>query len=309
MEYFLTLLGFIILISSGNFLVKGSVSIARRFGLSTLVIGVTIVAFGTSAPELLVSIQAAVSDHPEMALGNVIGSNISNIALVLAITAIILPIPVSRNSIVIDWPFMMGASILFGLFSLDGILNLPDGIVLNLLLIFFIWFTLRISSRRAAKNNENDLNGFYRLPIAVFMVVVSSAGLAFGARLLVSSASEIAQNLGVSERAIAISMLAIGTSLPELVTSVIAALQKETDISVGNIIGSNIFNIFSVLGITAIVKPIQVEELILYDIGAMLLISLILLFMIIPVKKGRITRTEGIILFILYILYMIYVFK
>jgi cation:H+ antiporter len=204
---------------------------------------------------------------------------------------------------------MMGAGILIGVFSIDGILKLTEGIVLNLLLIFFIWFSLRISRKQAVKNNENELNGKYSLPVSVFIIVGSSAGLALGARLLVSNASGIAQNLGISERAIAISMLAIGTSLPELVTSVIAAVQKETDISVGNIIVSNIFNIFSVLGITSIVKSIQVDELILYDIGVMLVISLILLFMIIPVKKGKITRIEGMILFTFYIIYMLYVFK
>ncbi len=309
MEYFLTLLGFIILISSGNFLVRGSVSLAQKFGLSTLVIGVTIVAFGTSAPELLVSLQAALANQPEMALGNVIGSNISNIALVLAITAMILPIPVSRNSIIIDWPFMMGAGIILGLFALDSLITVPEGIVLNLLLIFFIWLSLKISRKQRLENKGKENDSFYSTPFSVFLIIASSAGLALGARLLVTNATVIATELGISERAIAISMLAVGTSLPELVTSVIAAIQKETDISVGNIIGSNIFNILSVLGITAIVKPVDVNEVIMYDIGVMLFITLILLFMILPVKKGRITRPEGLILFVCYIMYMIYVFK
>lgn len=309
MEYFLSVLGFIILISSGHFLVKGSVSLARFFGLSTLVIGVTIVAFGTSAPELLVSIQAALGNHPEMALGNVVGSNISNIALILAITAIILPIPVNRNSVIIDWPVMMGASILLAIFALDRVLTFPEGLVFMVILVAFIWFIIR-KSRKAVKleTGEED-NSTYSMPVSFIVIVISVAGLALGARLLVNNATIIAQDLGVSERAIAVSMIAVGTSLPELVTSVIAAIQKQTDISVGNIIGSNIFNVLSVLGIAAMVKPIQVSELILVDIAVMLAFSLILLFMMLPSRVGKIIRAEGLILLVGYFGYLFYVFK
>jgi cation:H+ antiporter len=309
MEYFLSLVGFILLISSGNYLVKGSVSLARFFGLSTLVIGVTIVAFGTSAPELLVSIQAAVGNHPEIALGNVVGSNISNIALILAVTAIILPIPVNRNSIIIDWPFMMGAGLLLGLFALNGILSLSEGLIFTLILVFFVWFTIK-KSRNTIRTEEVEMEKpVYSMPVSVFIIILSVAGLALGARLLVENATIIARDLGVSERAIAVSMIAIGTSLPELVTSVIAAMQKQSDISVGNIIGSNIFNVLSVLGIAAIVKPIQVSEMIMIDIAVMLVISLLLLFMMVPSRKGKITRLEGILLMIGYFGYMVYVFK
>jgi cation:H+ antiporter len=309
MEYILTLLGFVILITSGNFLVKASVSIAKYFGLSTLVIGVTIVAFGTSAPELLVSLQAAIANHPEMALGNVVGSNISNIALVLALTAIILPIPVNRNSVITDWPVMMGSALLLGAFALDLSLTLLEGLIFNLILVLFVWYSIRKSRKAYLIEEKEIIVGKYSLGISILMIIVSSLGLAFGARLLVNNATGIAQTLGVSERAIGISMLAIGTSLPELVTSVIAAIQKETDISVGNIIGSNIFNILSVIGITALVKPIVVDKIMLWDIGVMIVFSFLLLLMIIPSRKAIITRSEGIILFSLYIIYMIYVFN
>ncbi|MBE0653357.1 MAG: calcium/sodium antiporter [Bacteroidales bacterium] len=309
MEYFLSVLGFIILISSGHFLVKGSVSLARFFGLSTLVIGVTIVAFGTSAPELLVSIQAAVGNHPEMALGNVVGSNISNIALILAITAIILPIPVNRNSIIIDWPVMMGASILLAIFALDRVLTFPEGLIFLLILVAFIWFIIRKSRKAFKPDAGEEENSTYSMPVSIIVIVISVAGLALGARLLVNNATIIAQDLGVSERAIAVSMIAVGTSLPELVTSVIAAIQKQTDISVGNIIGSNIFNVLSVLGIAAMVKPIQVSELILVDIAVMLAFSLILLFMMLPPRVGKIIRAEGLILLAGYFGYLVYVFK
>jgi len=309
MEYLLTLLGFIILITSGNFLVKGSVSLAKYFGLSTLVIGVTIVAFGTSAPELLVSLQAAIANHPEMALGNVVGSNISNIALVLALTAIILPIPVNRDSVIKDWPVMMGAALLLGVFALDLSLTLLEGLIFNLILVLFVWYSIRKSRKAYLIEKKEIIVGKYSLGLSILMIIVSSIGLAFGASLLVNNATGIAQTLGVSERAIGISMLAVGTSLPELMTSVIAAIQKETDISVGNIIGSNIFNILSVIGITALVKPIVVDKIMLWDIGVMIVISFLLFLMIIPSKRSIITRIEGIALFSLYIIYMIYVFN
>ena len=308
MEYFLSLLGFIILISSGNFLVKGSVSLAKFFGLSTLVIGVTIVAFGTSAPELLVSIQAAMAGHPEMALGNVVGSNISNIALILAITAIILPIPVNRNSIIIDWPVMMGAGILLGIFGMDHNLTSSEGLVFILILVLFTWFIIRKSRKLNISVTVEQENIPHSLRTSILMIVGSILGLAVGARLLVDNATIIAQDLGVSERAIAVSMLAVGTSLPELVTSIIAAMQKQTDISVGNIIGSNIFNILSVLGISSMVKKMDVSDQILLDIAIMLIISFVLLLMMIPSRKGKITRLEGVILLSGYFGYIIYVF-
>lgn len=309
MEYLFTLLGFIILIGSGNFLVKGSVSFAKHFGLSTLVIGVTIVAFGTSAPELLVSLQAALANHPEMALGNVIGSNISNIALVLAITAIIVPIPVNRNSVITDWPVMMAASLLLGVFVLDQSVNRVEGLIFNLALVLFVWYSIRKSRKKKTYTEKTEQIGRYSLTVSIIIIILSCAGLAVGARLLVMNATIIAQELGVSERAIGISMLAIGTSLPELVTSVIAAIQKEADISVGNIIGSNIFNILFVIGITAIIKPIYVDKVMLWDIGVMIVISLVLFFMIIPSERGRIIRAEGLILLACYLIYMVYVFN
>lgn len=309
MEYLLTLLGFIMLIGSGNYLVRASVSLAKYFGLSSLVIGVTVVAFGTSAPELLVSLQASLSDHPEIALGNVIGSNISNIALVLAITAVIFPIPVNRTSVVVDWPVMMTAGLLLGIFAFDQQLQFYEGLIFIFFLLGFVWFSIKKSRKSKLILPEAQETGKMNLRAALILIIVSSAGLALGARLLVENASDIAEKLGVSERAIAISMVAVGTSLPELVTSVIAAFQKETDISVGNIIGSNIFNILSVLGISILVKTIVVDPVIMIDIGVMLGISLLLFLMMIPSRRGRITRWEGIILMMTYIIYMIYVFQ
>ena len=306
--YLLALLGFVLLIGSGQFLVKASVSLAAYFGVSTLVIGVTVVAFGTSAPELLVSVQAAINGHPEIALGNVIGSNISNITLVLALTAIILPVPVKRSSFVFDWPFMMAVSILFYVLSLDLLLGRGEGIAFTLLLIAFIVLSIRRSKKSKQKTslqNKQSVNIYATIGI----IIASSLGLVIGAKFLVDSAIYIASELGVSERAISISMIAIGTSLPELATSIIAAIQKETDISVGNIIGSNIFNILSVLGITAIIKPIELSQLMVnVDILWMLAISLLLFVLILPLKKAGLSRFNGFLLLSVYVFYIYRVF-
>ena len=306
--YLLALLGFVLLIGSGRFLVKASVSLAAYFGVSTLVIGVTVVAFGTSAPELLVSVQAALNGHPEIALGNVIGSNISNIALVLALTAIILPIPVKRSSFVFDWPFMMAVSILFYVFSLDLILGRGEGIVFNILLVAFVVFSIRRSKQSKQKTRVQDKESV-NIYLTLGIIIASCLGLIFGAKFLVDSAVYIAGELGVSERAISISMIAIGTSLPELSTSIIAAIQKETDISVGNIIGSNIFNILSVLGITSIIKPIQLTQLTVdVDILWMLAISALLFLLILPLKKPGLSRFKGFFLLSVYVFYIYRVF-
>ncbi len=311
MEYFLALTGFILLIFSGKYLVKGSVSLARYFGLSTLVIGVTVVAFGTSAPELIVSFQAAMKGHPEISLGNVIGSNISNIALILGLTAMILPIPVQRNSVRIDWPVMMITSLLFYVLVLNNELGRLEGLILNTALVGFVFFSLWSSRRFSKKSKEEILKPKLKLPLAILIIILSCGGLVFGADLLVDNAVIIAGRMGVSERAISISLIALGTSLPELATSVIAAFEKEMDISVGNIIGSNIFNILSVLGITALVKPIEVSEVMVdFDILWMLGISALLFpLMLFPLKAGKITRFEGLLLVVVYFIYIYLVFN
>jgi len=310
MEYFYSLLGFVILIISGKYLVSGSVSLARFFKLSTLVIGVTVVAFGTSAPELIVSLQAALKGHPEIAVGNVIGSNISNIALVLGITSMLVPMSIKRNSIRIDWPVMMIVSLLFYVFARNGLLSRMEGVALILLLIGYVVFSISYSKRQNARKEERIETPKFSLPFAIALVIISCSGLVFGANLLVDNASIIARDLGVSERVISVSLIAVGTSLPELTTSVMAAIQKEMDISVGNIIGSNIFNILSVLGITSLVKPIEVTPLMIsIDIVWMLGISLLLFVLMYPFKKPKLARFDGLVLFLVYVIYIYFLFS
>lgn len=302
--------GLVILLLSGRYLVVGGVGLAQSLKVSRLVIGVTVVSFGTSAPELLVSLQAALDGHPDMSMGNVIGSNISNIALVLAITAIILPIPVRSNSIKTDWPIMMGISILLYVFAINAVLGRAEGIILFLLLIAFIVYSIYTSRKKDKDLVDSEMSvKNYSVFFTLFLLVLSSVGLYFGSKWLVDGASNIAELLGISERVISITIVAFGTSVPELSTSAIAAFKKETDISIGNIIGSNIFNIAGVLGITASISPISIsKELATFDIYWMLGISLMLFFLILPLKGGILKRWKGLLLLAVYISYVYILF-
>ncbi len=257
--YLLLFTGLLLLFVSGKYLVDSSIAISHLLRIPKMIIGLTVVAFGTSAPELLVSIQAAIAGFPEIAMGNVVGSNISNILLVLAITAIIFPIPVPSSSVKRDWPIMMFVfNIIVCFCTRTGGLSRMEGIILvSLLCGLYCLFGGPIPGDSAESEAEQAEQSSMRWWIAGIIFLVSCVGLAIGADLLVSNAAIIAEDLGMSKRVISITMVAVGTSIPELATSVIAALKKETDISVGNIIGSNIMNILSVLGITSIIRPIQ----------------------------------------------------
>lgn len=309
MDYLYLFLGFAILLYSGDLLVKGGVALASHFKVSTLVVGVTVVSVGTSAPELFVSLDAALSGSPDISIGNVVGSNIANIALVLGFTAIILPMPVRSNSIKFDWPVMMGASLLFYGFVLDQYLEPFEGILFVILLIgFMVWTVLK--SRKDSRGLATEFRpAKYNILTSLLLIVASSVGLYYGANLLVGSAKNIALNFGVSERVVGLTLVAFGTSVPELATSAIAAFKKEMDISIGNIIGSNIFNILGVLGVTSIIKRIFVSEpIISFDILIMLGVSLLLFLLILPLKKGKLHRWKGMLLVSVYIIYVYLVF-
>ncbi len=308
MEYLLLVAGFIILVYSGKYLVKGSVSLAYRFKISKLVIGLTFVAFGTSSPELFVSVMAAINNHPGISVGNVVGSNIINIALVLAITAMIYPIPVRSSSIKYDWPVMMLASMLFYFFIQNGYLQFVEGLIFVIFLCFYIVFSIYYS-----RKNYNPLEVVEEVHfsafISILMIVLSSAGLALGSQLLVRNAVIIAQNLKIDERIISITLIAFGTSVPELVASVIAAFKKEMDISIGNIIGSNIFNLLCVLGITSTIKKIEIPSMTKdFDVFWMLGIAVLLFLFILPLKGGKLNRLKGFLLFAAYCIYVYLLF-
>ncbi|MFQ3214020.1 MAG: cation:H+ antiporter [Marivirga sp.] len=307
----LLIVGLITLIIGGDLLVRGASRIALRFKISPLVVGLTIVAFGTSAPELLISIQAALTGSPDITMGNVIGSNICNLALVLGITALIAPIHVNSDSIKIDWPMTMGSSLLLYFVVREGFVNSYEGIFFLIILVLYLVFIIR----RSRKNNtsieslgievddvpEASKTGIYK---EVGLIAIGGIGLYFGSDWFVNSAKDMAIYLGVSERIVGITVVALGTSLPELVTSIVAAFKKETDLALGNLMGSNIFNILSILGITSLIEEIHVSPIILNsDMIWMLAITLVL-FPFMAINK-KIDRYEGLILLGVYIFYTI----
>jgi len=305
----LLLVGLVVLVGGGEFLVKGASSLALRMKLSPLVVGLTIVAFGTSAPELFISVQSALQGSPDLAMGNVVGSNICNLALVLGLTAMIFPVPVQKDSLQIDWPMTMGSSVLLYLLVQDQMISFLEGALFIISLTIYTIFIV-VKSRRENKAGQEFLEEA-DLPAKpsnnvwkdVIFIVLGTLALAFGSDWFVDGAKALAINFGVSERVIGITVLALGTSLPELVTATVAAFRKATDIAVGNLMGSNIFNILSILGITSIIQPIAVSiPIIREDMVWMLAITLLILPMMFI--KRKITRPEGLLLLMVYVYYI-----
>ncbi len=303
------LLGFTFLIFSGRLLISGSVSIAQRLNLSPFLIGLTIVAIGTSAPELLVSLTGAIKGHTDVAVYNIIGSNISNILLVLAIAAIILPIPVKSRIIWFDGSFMMLFSLLAWFFLRDLRFSSIEGVFILTLLVFFITMSV-IRSRKDSQDDISTVKPGMKVWVAVLYVIAASGGLALGANLLVDNAVSIAMEIGLSERIISVSIIALGTSIPELTTSAIAAFRKQTDISIGNILGSNIFNIGMVLGVTTMIKPIDANPLILsFDIFWFVGVAVFLIFILLLPPKSLISRWKGLTMLLVYLIYLYLILK
>lgn len=310
MDVLFLLLGLVLLALAGDFLVRGSVSLAGHFKISKLVIGVVLVSFGTSAPELVVSLDAAIGGHPDIAIGNVIGSNIANIALVLGLTSIILPVKVKKKAIHFDWSVMMLVSLLFYLFCLNLTLQFIEGLIFVAILGAFIFRSIHKSRKEKLQSVEESIPPRHNMFVSILLVIAAAFGLIYGAEFLVKGASNIASKLGVDERIISVSVIALGTSLPELATSVAAALRKELDIFIGNIIGSNIFNILAILGITSMVKSIDIHPMVLkFDFFWMLGIALLLFLFILPIRKAVVTRWKGLIFVSIYVLYIYLAFS
>ena len=304
------LLGLLLLVKGGDWLVDGSVTIARRLKLSSMVIGLTVIGFGTSMPELLVSIQAAWADNSGIAIGNVVGSNISNIALILGASALIRPLPVTRSTLIIDMPFMVLACILmFGLGMSGSIDRIPGLMLFALLVAFVSWqvaHSRKVTKAAMASQSEAEAEAAQAgsLPKALLLVAVSFTLLVVGARMLVDSGSDIARMLGVSDRIIGLTIVAVGTSLPELFASIMAAHKGETDMAVGNIIGSVSFNILSVIGLSAAICPISDSDVdFLPDYLLMVGLSLLLWFF--SRTKYTLERWEGSLLLLIYVAYLL----
>ncbi len=305
MEVFYLIAGLVLLLVSGEFLVKGAVSLSGHFKISRMVVGIVIVSLGTSAPELVVSVDAAIKGHPDISTGNIIGSNISNIGLILGLTAIIMPITVKKKSFRWDWSVMMGASVLLYIFMLNLWIEWWEGMIFIIILTSFIIHSIHKSRKENRQNGIQVVKPRFNLLVSVLIVVLSSVGLVYGADFLVKGTAKIAREMGVSERVISVSLVAFGTSLPELATSVMAAVRKETDIFVGNIVGSNLFNILAVLGITSIFEAIKVNpEVVRWDILWMLAVSVLLMLFLLPLRKGKLNRWKGITLVLFYSAYI-----
>lgn len=304
---FVLLAGLTFLILGGDFLVRGATAIALRAKISPLVVGLTVVAFGTSAPELLVCVQSAVAGNPDIAMGNVIGSNICNLALVLGVTAFITPIGVHADSLKIDWPVTMGASLLLFLLILDGWVDIWEGVLFVSILVIYTVLIIR-KSRKETKAELAMQDLLSEIPPSgnpwkdLLFLVLGAAGLYFGAEWFVDSASALAEQLGVTQRVISITVVALGTSLPELVTAAIASFKKESDLAVGNLLGSNIFNVLSILGITSLVKEIQVNEM-MVQVDMLWMLGITALVFPMMLIKRRISRAEGAVLLGIYCFY------
>lgn len=305
------LTGFFLLIKGGDYLVEGAVAIARRARLSPMVIGLTVIGFGTSAPELLVSTMAAIDGSPGIAIGNVVGSNIANIGLILGVASMIIPLSVSRFTLHVDTPFMIAATALLAIAGMCGTIWRWEGLIGVIILTSYIAWQIRLSRKKPQPKEENEPEPM-NIWMALVIVMVSIAALAIGANLLIKGASGMAMTLGTTlgvapaemERIIGLTIVAAGTSLPELFATVIAAKKGQVDMAIGNIIGSVTFNIYSVVGIASIVCPIHnadagffFDYIVMVGIGVILWIFLR--------TKYTLERWEGIILTLLYILYLL----
>ena len=300
------LAGFILLFFGGDWLVDGGVALARRFRISPLVIGMTIVAFGTSAPELLVSLISAIKGSAGIAIGNVVGSNIANIGLILGLTALICPIETDNSKVIRHGSIMIAASLLLMVFALKSGITRIEGLTLFAGIILFTTISVRKGRTQPQEADIDSQEGKSMTVLAAIgLIVLSCAMLAFGADILVDGATTIASAIGVSDKVIGLTIVALGTSLPELAASVAAAFKKQMDISIGNIIGSNIFNILCVLGVSASIKPISLEfRDYANDFIWMMGFSVFtIIFTTMRKKKGRLGRTAGILFLLAYAVY------
>jgi cation:H+ antiporter len=312
LTYILFVVGFFILIKGADLLVDGSSSVARKLNISNIVIGLTIVAFGTSAPEFIVNFFASINGNTEIAIGNVLGSNIANILLILGIAAIIYPISAKKNTVLKEIPFSLLAALLVAITAndvlIDGgsnsVITRIDGLVFLGFFIIFLYYTFSITK------SDNDINETPVKELSYFKsaayILLGLTGLVFGGKWIVDGAVKIAESFNVSQSLIGLTVVAVGTSLPELATSAVAAYKKQTDIAIGNVVGSNIFNVFWILGASAIIRPLPFNMASNADLFVNILASIILFFAMYVGKKHVLERWQGIILLLFYISYITY---
>lgn len=314
MNYILLIVGFLLLIKGADIFVGGASAIAKKLGIPPVIVGLTIVSIGTSAPELAVSIISSLQGSNEIAMGNVIGSNLFNTLVVLGVTTIVLPLIIKKDTIKVD--FMINILVTFLLFILtfgkifnnDNIISRIDGLILvAICVIYMIFLIIKSKKTNISEISEDEKN--IRIAKKLVAVILGAVGIVLGGKLVVDSATNIAYSLGMSEKLVGLTIVAMGTSLPELVTSVVAATKGENDIALGNVLGSNIFNILLILGVSSAITPIPVAQNLIVDFIFLLCVS-IFIFALIIFSKGKekkLTRIEGVVLVVLYIGYIIYI--
>jgi cation:H+ antiporter len=302
MDVLFIILGLALLVLGGNWLLKSAVGLSLKLNISKIVIGLTVVSFATSAPELIISVKSALDGFSDIALGNVVGSNIANIGLVLGAVLLINAVNVERSFYITDWPMKILASfLLFGFLLFNKDISRSEGVIFLLILIFFIVYIIK-KNKQIITELPSGTEKILPNHLIVLFMFFGGFTLWAGSELLVKGAVNLAESFGVSERIIAVTVVSVGTSIPELASSIIAVIKKEADISIGNIIGSNIFNILGVLGVTAILKPIENidEKMLSQDIYWMLGFALILMPLVILPNRGSLFFKEGILLLVAY---------
>ncbi len=310
--YILFLLGFLVLVKGADLLVDGATSIANKLKISNLVIGLTIVAFGTSAPEMFINITASLRDSSGIAIGNILGSNIANILLILGVSAMIYPLAVQRTTITKEIPLSLLAALVLGILLNDqlidhnalSVLSRSDGLILIAFFVIFMYYIFSIAKKADVKKNDGfkELSNFK----SALYLLLGMLGLVIGGTWIINGAVKIANQFGVSEYLIGLTVIALGTSLPELATSTVAAYKKNADIAIGNVIGSSIFNIFWVLGISSIIKPLPFNKAGNSDVFMVIVANLLLLVFLFIGKKRVLQKWQGILFLTLYIGYMVF---
>lgn len=313
--YILFVVGFVLLIKGADWLVDGASSIAKKYRVSDIVIGLTIVSFGTSMPELIVNILASLNGSADLAVGNVFGSNIANILLILGVAALIYPLPLQRGTVMSEIPFSLMAALLVGFLANAALFDKPLGLSISradggILLFFFVLFMLYVF-KVSREGGEENVESYEEKPLlkAGGLVLVGIVALFLGGKWTVDGATHIATQLGMSESFIGLTVVAIGTSLPELVTSAVAAKRRNTDIAVGNAVGSNIFNILWILGISALINPLPFNVLSNFDILMIIFASTLLILSVSLEKKKAVGRISGVVFLLCYIAYIVFLLQ
>ncbi len=301
-QVIILVLGFVLLVKGADMFVDGAASVAAKFGIPQLIIGLTVVAMGTSAPEAAVSISGAYAGNADITIGNILGSNILNILIILGVSALITTLPVAKSTITIEIPIVAASTLLLMLLGRDGVINFWDGVIIFACFIGFIIYTI-ISAKRSNESAEEIK--LMSIPKSLVFIVLGLAMIIFGSQLTVKSASALAQMIGLSERFIGLTVVALGTSLPELFTSVAAARKGNADLAIGNIVGSNIFNLLFVIGVSGLIVNVPFVSAFSFD-ALISLVAAVLLFLL-CIRKKQLSRVSGIIMLVAYIAYFLYI--